>query len=285
MNVINKKELERIISAAFKEDIGSGDITTNLIVPKAQKAKAYFLAKEDGIIAGLSIAKSVFKKLDEKIIWKSFVKEGEKVSTGTKIAEVKGSFRALLTGERTALNFLQRISGIASVTSKYAEAIKETSTKILDTRKTAPGLRTIDKYAVKIGGGINHRIGLYDMVLIKDNHIKAAGSITEAVRKIRIHGGTFSKKKKLKIEVETTNLDEVREALNCKVDIIMLDNMSPSLMKEAIKIINGKAKIEASGNMSLEKILGVAETGVDFISVGALTHSVKALDISMRIES
>ncbi|HUX93010.1 MAG TPA: carboxylating nicotinate-nucleotide diphosphorylase [Ignavibacteriaceae bacterium] len=285
MKSINKKELERIIDAAFKEDIGSGDITTNRIVPKNKNAKAYFLAKEDGIIAGLNIAKHVLRKLDKKIIWKSFVKEGDKVSVGTKIAEVNGSLRALLTGERTALNFLQRISGIASITSKYVEALNNTGTKILDTRKTVPGLRMIDKYAVKTGGGTNHRIGLYDMALIKDNHIKAAGSISEAVRKVRSKNDKLKKKKKLKIEVETTNLDEVREALKCRVDMIMLDNMSPSLMKEAVKIINGKAKVEASGNMNIDKIRETAAAGVDFISVGALTHSVKALDISMKIEN
>ena len=285
MKSINKKELERIIDAAFKEDIGSGDITTNRIVPKNKNAKAYFLAKEDGIIAGLNIAKHVLRKLDKKIIWKSFVKEGDKVSVGTKIAEVNGSLRALLTGERTALNFLQRISGIASITSKYVEGLNNTGTKILDTRKTVPGLRMIDKYAVKTGGGTNHRIGLYDMALIKDNHIKAAGSISEAVRKVRSKNDKLKKKKKLKIEVETTNLDEVREALKCRVDMIMLDNMSPSLMKEAVKIINGKAKVEASGNMNIDKIRETAAAGVDFISVGALTHSVKALDISMKIEN
>ncbi|MHB8580153.1 MAG: carboxylating nicotinate-nucleotide diphosphorylase [Ignavibacteriaceae bacterium] len=285
MKSINKKEFESIIDAAIKEDIGSGDVTTNQIVPKNRNAKAYFLAKEDGIIAGLSIAKSVFKKLDNKVIWKSFVKEGDKISAGTKIAEVNGSLRALLTGERTALNFLQRISGIASVTSKYVEVLNSTGTKILDTRKTVPGLRIIDKYAVKIGGGTNHRIGLYDMALIKDNHIKAAGSISEAVRKVRSKNDKVKKKEKLKIEVETTNLNEVREALKCKVDMIMLDNMPPFLMKEAVKIINGKAKVEASGNMNIDRIRETAGTGVDFISVGALTHSVKALDISMKIES
>ena len=285
MKSINKKELERIIDAAFKEDIGSGDVTTNRIVPKNRNAKAYFLAKEDGIIAGLNIAKNVFRKLNKKIIWKSFVKEGENISAGTKIAEVNGSLRALLTGERTALNFLQRISGIASITSKYVEALNNTGTKILDTRKTVPGLRLIDKYAVKIGGGTNHRIGLYDMALIKDNHIKAAGSISEAVRKVRSKNDKLKKKEKLKIEVETTNLEEVREALKCRVDMIMLDNMSPSLMKEAVKIINGKAKVEASGNMNIDKIHETAAAGVDFISVGALTHSVKALDISMKIEN
>ena len=275
---LNQKEIERVILTALKEDIGAGDITTNLIIGKKQQAKAFFLAKEDGIVAGLAIAKRGFYKLDKKIVWKSFVKDGNFVSVGTRIAEVKGSLRALLTGERTALNILQRMSGIATVTNCFVKIVNGTNTKILDTRKTVPGLRMIDKYAVKIGGGTNHRIGLFDMVLIKDNHIKAAGSITNAVAKIR-KGIT----KKIKIEVETSNLDEVREALKNKVEIIMLDNMPVAMMKEAVKIIAGKAKVEASGNVNLKSIKAIAETGVDYISVGALTHSVKALDISMKI--
>ena len=275
---LDKKEIDRVITTALKEDIGGGDITTNLIIEKNQKAKAFFLAKEDGIIAGLAIAKIVFQKLDKKIVWKSFVKDGDFVSAGTRIAEVTGSLRALLTGERTALNILQRMSGIATATNSFVNVLKNTNAKILDTRKTVPGLRLLDKYAVKLGGGTNHRIGLFDMVLIKDNHIKAAGSITNAVSKVK-KGLT----KKIKIEVETSNLDEVREALTCKVDIIMLDNMSVPMMKQAVKVISGKTKVEASGNVNLKTLRQIAETGVDFISVGALTHSVKALDISMKI--
>lgn len=274
-----KKELNRIINAALKEDVGSGDITTNLIIPRKTISKAFLLAKEDGVIAGLPVAKGVFTKLDKKIIWKSLVKEGDKVSAGTKIAQIRGSYRALLTAERTALNFLQRMSGIATMTSKFVEQVSGSKTKILDTRKTAPGLRLFDKYAVKIGGGTNHRIGLYDMVMIKDNHIKAAGSITEAVKQIK-----KNLKRKMKIEVETANLDEVREALTCGVDVIMLDNMSLEMMKEAVAMINGKTKVEASGKVNLENVRVVAETGVDYISVGALTHSVKALDIGMYFE-
>lgn len=275
---LNQKEIERVILTALKEDIGVGDITTNLLIAKDQKAKAFFLAKENGIIAGLVIAKMVFQKLDKKIVWKSFVKDGDFVSAGKRIAEVKGSLRALLTGERTALNILQRMSGIATVANNFVKIVNGTNAKILDTRKTVPGLRMFDKYAVKIGGGTNHRFGLFDMVLIKDNHIKAAGGITNAVAKIR-KGIT----KKIKIEVETSNLDEVREALKNKVEIIMLDNMPVAMMKEAVKIIAGKAKVEASGNVNLKSIKAIAETGVDYISVGALTHSVKALDISMKI--
>jgi len=275
---LNQKEIERVILTALKEDIGTGDITTNLIIGKKQQAKAFFLAKEDGIVAGLAIAKMVLQKLDKKIVWKSSVKDGNFVLAGTRIAEVNGSLRALLTGERTALNILQRMSGIATVTNRFVKIVIGTNAKILDTRKTVPGLRMIDKYAVKIGGGTNHRIGLFDMVLIKDNHIKAAGSITNAVAKIR-KGLT----KKIKIEVETSNLDEVRETLKNIVDIIMLDNMPVPMMKEAVKIIAGKAKVEASGNVNFKSIKAIAKTGVDFISVGALTHSVKALDISMKI--
>ena len=283
MKSINKKELNRIIEAAFSEDIGSGDITSNSIVSKSQIASAYILAKEAGVIAGLEIAKKVFKKLDKNIVWKALVKEGDLVSAGTRIVTVKGSLRALLTGERIALNFLQRISGIASTTSKYVGVLKDTDTKILDTRKTVPGLRLIDKYAVKIGGGTNHRIGLFDMALIKDNHIKAAGSISKAVQRVKMKNSKSNKK--LKIEVETSNLDEVREALKCNIDMIMLDNMSTSLMSEAVKLIKKKAKTEASGNMNIDRILETAHIGVDYISVGALTHSVKALDISMKIDS
>lgn len=283
MKSINEKDLNRIIEAAFREDIGGGDITSNSIVSKSQIASAYILAKEVGVIAGLEIAKRVFKKLDKNIIWKPLVKEGDLVSAGTRIVTVKGSLRALLTGERIALNFLQRISGIASTTSQYVGVLKDTDTKILDTRKTVPGLRLIDKYAVKIGGGTNHRIGLFDMALIKDNHIKAAGSISKAVQRVKTKNSKSNKK--LKIEVETSNLDEVREALKCNVDMIMLDNMSTSLMSEAVKLIKKKAKTEASGNMNIDRILETARIGVDYISVGALTHSVKALDICMKIDS
>jgi len=275
---LNQKEIERVILTALKEDIGAGDITTNLIIGKKKQANAFFLAKEDGIVAGLAIAKMVLQKLDKKIVWKSFVKDGNFVSVGTRIVEVKGSLRALLTGERTALNILQRMSGIATSTNSFVKIVNDTNAKILDTRKTVPGLRMLDKDAVKIGGGTNHRSGLFDMVLIKDNHIKAAGTITNAVTKIR-KGVT----KKIKIEVETTNLDEVREALKNKVEIIMLDNMTTPMMKEAVKIIARKAKVEASGNVDLKSLRKIAETGVDYISVGALTHSVKALDISMKI--
>ena len=277
---LDKKEIDKIISCALTEDVGSGDVTTNLIVPKNEKSRASFYAKENGVIAGLTVAKSVFTKLDKKSVWKSFVKEGDRVNAGTRIAEVTGSYRALLTGERTALNILQRLSGIATQTSEFVRLAEGTKVRVLDTRKTVPGLRALDKYAVKIGGGENHRFGLYDMVLIKDNHIKAAGGITSAVERIR-----KNLKAKIKIEVETSNLDEVCEAVNCNVDIIMLDNMTNDAMKEAVRIINGKIKVEASGNVTVNNFRQIAEIGVDYISIGALTHSVKALDINMKIEN
>ena len=274
----NAQEIELIINHAFQEDIGNGDITTNNIVPENKLASASMTAKADGIIAGIDIAEMVFRKLDENLEWNPKIKDGDSVKKGDVILEIKGTFRALLTGERLALNLMQRMSGIATETAKYVAETKGSKVKILDTRKTVPGLRTFDKYAVKMGGGTNHRIGLYDMVMIKDNHIKMAGTITAAVEQVR-----KSIPSEIKVEVETTNLHEVEEAVNAGADIIMLDNMSNELMCEAVDLINGKALIEASGNMNLERISGVAKTGVDFISVGALTHSVIALDISQNI--
>lgn len=274
----NVQEVELIINHAFQEDIGNGDITTNNIVPENTLATASMTAKADGIVAGLDIAEMVFRKLDENLVWNPKNKDGDHVVKGDVILEIKGTFRALLTGERLALNLMQRMSGIATETSKYVAEAKGTKVKILDTRKTVPGLRTFDKYAVKMGGGTNHRIGLYDMVMIKDNHIKIAGSITIAVEQVR-----KAIPSDIKVEVETTNLNEVKEALSAGADIIMLDNMNNELMTEAVKLINGRALVEASGNMNLERISGVAKTGVDFISIGALTHSVTALDISQNI--
>ncbi len=277
---IESKTINNLIESALLEDVGSGDITTNFLIDGDLKTKAFLKAKENGIIAGLQIAELVFKKLDNNIIWNQNFNDGDEIKSGDILVNFMGTYKSILTGERTALNFLQRMSGIATSTSKYVQAIKHTKAKILDSRKTAPGLRLIDKYAVNIGGAMNHRIGLYDMVLIKDNHIKIAGGITNAVNKIRskLDSG-------IKIEVETSTLDEVMEALNSQVDFIMLDNMTTEMMKHAVKSINGKALIEASGNMSLERVKEVAETGVDFISIGALTHSVKALDIAQYIES
>lgn len=280
MKLIDKKYLDRIIKYAIREDVGKKDITTESLISKSRKAKAYFIAKDDGVICGLKVAKNVFVHLNKKIKWKSLLRDGNEIRAGTKLALVEGSLKTLLTGERTALNFLQRMSGIATLTKKYVNEISDTSSKLLDTRKTVPGLRMLDKYAVKTGGGTNHRMGLFDMVLVKDNHIKAAGSITKAVRQIK-----NKLKRKYPIEVEVSSIEQFNEAVNLNVDIIMFDNMSIEEMKRAVEIAKGKVKTEASGKINLDNIRAVAETGVDYISVGALTHSVKALDISMEIES
>jgi len=268
-----------LIDIALKDDVGDGDITTNLIVPATIRRKAKMVAKEDGVIAGLPVAEMVFRKLDPDLIWNEQVEEGEKVKKGAVLVEFEGSYRALLTGERTALNFLQRLSGIATMSAKYADTVKDFQTVILDTRKTLPGFNKLDKYAVKAGGASNHRLGLHDMAMIKDNHIEVAGGITAAVKAVRSsieHG--------IKIEVETTTLEQVQEAIDAGVDIIMLDNMDIETMRKGVKLIAGRTKVEASGNITIEHLREVAATGVDYISIGALTHSVKALDISQRIE-
>lgn len=270
--------IEKIIELAIEEDVATGDITTEFIISVNSRAVAIMTAKAPGVISGIDIINRVFEYFDKEIIWTPYVKEGEEVAEGDAILRVEGSYRALLTAERTALNILQRMSGIATATSCFVKELEGTSTKILDTRKTAPGMRVLDKMAVKAGGGQNHRMGLYDMALIKDNHIKVAGGIKAAVSQVRskIPAGVL-------IETETTNLDEVKEALDAGSDIIMLDNMENKTMAEAVIMVKGKAKTEASGNMSLERLREVALTGVDYISVGALTHSVTALDISMNI--
>lgn len=276
---LDLKNLESIVELSIKEDIGSGDITTNSLVSKVSVTKAQIIAKSGGVIAGLPVAEMVFHKLDKKLKFTKKVSDGNNVTPGTVLAELEGTFRAILTGERTALNFLQRASGIATETFKMTEIIKGLDVKILDTRKTAPGLRILDKYAVNKGGGRNHRIGLFDMVMLKENHIRVAGGIQKAIKQVR-------KKisKKMQIEVETTNLEEVKEALRSGADIIMLDNMTPEQMKEAVQLIDHSALVEASGSVTFEKLRDIAETGVDYISIGALTHSVKALDISQYVE-
>lgn len=268
-----------IVRHALEEDIRSGDVTTNRIVPATAKSRARWIAKGSGVIAGLFVGETVFKALADSIEWSPCVQEGESVSPGDVLVEIEGSSRALLTGERTALNFVQRISGIATKTRQYVNELEGTGTQILDTRKTVPGLRTLDKYAVKAGGGTNHRTGLYDMVLIKENHIRIAGGIAKAVEKVRREGSS------IKIEIETTNLTEVEEALAAGADIIMLDNMSNDAMAQAVQIIAGNAKTEASGNVTLSRLKEIAACGVDYISSGALTHSVTAFDISQLIES
>jgi nicotinate-nucleotide pyrophosphorylase (carboxylating) len=280
MTGLNIEAVKPIIEYALKEDIGSGDITTNSIISGEMTATASILAKAPGVIAGLPVAEYVFKLLSPEIEWHPLVHDGDIVQKGDLIVRIGGSFQALLTGERLALNFLQRMSGIATITSKCVNEVKEFKAEILDTRKTVPGLRILDKYSVKIGGGTNHRIGLYDMALIKDNHIRVAGGISKAIDQVRKQAGNG-----IKIEVETTTLDEVREAMGKNVEMIMLDNMSTATIAEAVKIIGGRAKTEASGNMTIDRLKEIAATGVDYISIGALTHSVIALDISMNIET
>lgn len=280
MNELELKAAQTLIELALKEDVGSGDITTDNIIPAESRRKAKMVAKADGVVAGLQVAEMVFRSLDTNLVWEVKTPEGTRVKKGDVMVEFEGTYRALLTGERTALNFLQRLSGIATMSAKYADAIKDFKTVVLDTRKTLPGFRMLDKYAVKTGGASNHRIGLYDMAMIKDNHIEVAGGITKAVKAVRskINPGIL-------IEVETTTLEQVQEAIDAKADIIMLDNMDTATMKKGVELIAGRAKVEASGNMTLERLREVAATGVDYISIGALTHSVSALDISQRLEN
>ncbi len=270
--------IEHLIDLALEEDVRDGDLTTQNLISEDIRVTAFLKAKANGVLSGLSVAEIVFKKLDNTIEWSTNYSDGDKIKIGDILAEFTGSYRAILTGERTALNFLQRMSGVATKTSEFVKAIKETSTQILDTRKTLPAYRMLDKYSVKMGGGTNHRIGLFDMVMIKDNHIKVAGGITNAVNKIRA-----SVDSSIKIEIETSNMQEVKEAVENKADIIMLDNMNNEQMREAVDFIDGRALTEASGNVNLERVKSIAETGVDFISVGALTHSAVALDIGQYI--
>lgn len=278
MNELELKAADLLIEIALKEDIGTGDITTDNLIPADKRMIAKMIAKAEGVIAGLEVAERVFRQLDNNLRWDVIKSDGEKVIKGDTIVRFEATYRALLTGERTALNFLQRMSGIATSSSILHNEIKEFKTEVLDTRKTLPGFRLLDKYAVRTGGCSNHRFGLYDMVMIKDNHIEVAGGITNAINAIRAKID-----KNIIVEVETTNLKEVEEAVNAGADIILLDNMSIETIYQSVSLINGRAKTEASGNMTLERLREVAETGVDYISLGILTHSVTALDISQRI--
>jgi nicotinate-nucleotide pyrophosphorylase (carboxylating) len=271
--------LDRIIRNALLEDIHTGDITTLAVVPESRKIGARLLAKEPMILCGVNIAARVFHILDHSIDFKSNRTDGSVLETGDIIAEISGAASPLLQGERVALNLLQRMCGIATSTSQFVEAVKGTKAKVVDTRKTTPGLRQFEKYAVRIGGGRNHRTGLYDGVLIKENHIAAAGGISVAIQRAR----EFIPHT-MKIEIETETLDQVQEALEAGADIIMLDNMNTEAMRTAVNMIAGRALVEASGGVSLATIRCIAETGVDLISVGALTHSARAMDISMLME-
>ena len=272
---IARSELESILRRAFDEDLP--DITSESIFEPDERGSAHFLMKASGVLAGLDFAEATFALLDPKATFRRLIEDGSRVQPGDVVAEVEASVVALLSGERTALNLLQRASGIATATRRYVDAVHGTRAKIYDTRKTAPGLRALDKYAVLAGGGENHRIGLFDMFLVKNNHIDRAGSIAAAVARIR------ERRMKEKIMVEVRNMNELNEALALEPDYILLDNMSPEQLRAAVERTNGAVPLEASGGVTLETVRAIAETGVDRISIGALTHSVTALDISMRI--
>lgn len=269
---------ERLIRLALEEDIGPGDVTTDTLIEPDRVERATIVAKESFVLAGLELAQEVFRSLDSAMSFDTSSDDGDSIESGDEILKVTGKLHALLTGERTALNFLQRLSGIATFTRKFVDRTRGAGVRITDTRKTTPGWRKLEKYAVRMGGARNHRFGLYDGILIKDNHIKACGGITEAVERVRKNQGQF-----LRIEVEVTDLKEVEEALKSGVDIIMLDNMDINGIKKSIGLIGDRALVEVSGGVSLDSVAELAATGVDIISIGALTHSARAVDISMRV--
>lgn len=278
MNLITDKiNVDNLIMLALREDVSNEDITTNSIIKEKREGKVQLICKEDGVLAGIEVFKRVFQLLDENIKFSILKKDGEKIKNKELIGEIYGDVRAILTGERTALNYLQHMSGIATYTNNMVELLKGSNIKLLDTRKTTPNMRIFDKYSVKVGGGYNHRYNLSDGILIKDNHIDAAGSITKAIKLAKEYAPFVRK-----IEVEVENLDMVAEALEAGADIIMLDNMSPELMKKAVKLIDGRAETECSGNISKENIEKIKDTGVDYISSGALTHSAPILDFSLK---
>ena len=269
--------VDELIMSALREDISSEDVTTNAVMRTAAKGTVDLICKQDGILAGLDVFKRVFTLLDASTEFEMYVKDGDSIKQGDKLGTVTGDIRVLLSGERTALNYLQRMSGIATYTNSLAKLLEGTKTKLLDTRKTTPNMRIFEKYAVKAGGGYNHRYNLSDGILLKDNHIGAAGGVAKAVEMAKEYAPFVRK-----IEVETENLDMVREAVEAGADIIMLDNMSHDMMKEAIKIIDGRAETECSGNVTLENAAALADLGVDYISCGALTHSAPILDLSLK---
>lgn len=277
--MLNKTYIDNIINTALAEDINYIDVTTDNLLDDSHKSNAYFVAKDDGVLCGIDIAMRVFELVGSGVEAEILLNDGTAVKKGDIIANLKGSTKTLLKGERTALNILQHMSGIATATNKCVKLVEGSNARITDTRKTLPGLRPLQKYAVTVGGGRNHRYNLSDGAMLKDNHIDAYGSIKAAVNALREKAGHM-----LKVEVEVRNFDELQEALDCGCEIIMLDNMSLSDMTKAVEITNGRAKLEASGNITLENISEVAKTGVDIISLGALTHSVKCFDISMKIQ-
>ncbi len=270
--------IKLLIQLALSEDIGLKDLTSEAVVEEKLRGKAIIIAKQPGVLAGLSVAKKVFQIINPPATFNALKQDGERIKKGDKVASVQGRVKSILLGERTALNFLQRLSGIATLTAKYVEKIKGTKTKILDTRKTTPGLRGLEKYAVRVGGGQNHRMGLFDMILIKENHIKAVGEIAEAIKRAK------RRYPRRIVEVEVRSLSQLKEAIECNPNWIMLDNLKISQMKRTVKLIrslNPAIKIEASGGVNLKNVKRIAQTGVDFISVGALTHSAPALDMSL----
>jgi len=280
-NYLNDSRIGRLIEQALFEDVGFGDITSESLIPEEQLGSAEFIAKENGIISGIDIVKIVFSSVDGQVTFEPTVDDGALVQQRVSLGKLHGPVRSILTGERVALNFLQRMSGIATLTHKYVHAVAGTKAKIADTRKTIPGLRVLDKKAVVDGGGVNHRFALDSMVLIKDNHIAAAGGIKNAIARCKKY--LEEQSIDTKIEVETASIEQVSEVLGTSgVDRIMLDNYSLEDMSQAVQLINGKVEVEASGGVSLQTVRAIAETGVDFISVGALTHSAKALDISLE---
>ena len=268
---------DELIKMALREDISSEDVSTNAVMPEAKAGEVELIAKQDGIICGMDVYERVFKLLDESTVVEKYVKDGDAVTKGMLMAKVKGDIRVLLSGERVALNYLQRMSGIATYTHDVAQLLEDSKTVLLDTRKTTPNMRIFEKYAVKCGGGQNHRYNLSDGVLLKDNHIGAAGSITKAIQMAKAYAPFVRK-----IEIETETLEQVKEAADAGADIIMLDNMDVATMQEAVKIINGLAKTECSGNVTKENIKNIIDSGVDYVSSGALTHSAPILDISMK---
>lgn len=276
--ILNQFYVDNLIKTALLEDINYVDITTDYLIPEDQENEAKFLAKADGILCGIEVALRVFTLIQPDFQYEVFIHDGEKVKKGDIIAKIKGKTRTILKGERTALNLLQHMSGISSMTNRIVKIVEGTNASIADTRKTLPGMRPLQKYAVTVGGGKNHRFNLSDAAMLKDNHVDAGGGITNAVTKLRTKLGHMAK-----VELEVRTLDELREALSVDVDVIMLDNMDNDTMREAVKIADGKALLEASGGITEETIRDVAETGVDIISIGALTHSVKAFDISLKI--
>ncbi|MFW5916213.1 MAG: carboxylating nicotinate-nucleotide diphosphorylase [Bacteroidota bacterium] len=278
---LNSNSLQNIVKLAVNEDIGDGDHSSLACIPRKKTGKSRLLVKQQGIIAGIEVAGIIFDTIDPNLHTKIYIPDGSEVKKGDVAFQVEGKVRSILQSERLVLNFMQRMSGIATQTSIYADKLKDFHTQVLDTRKTTPGLRTLEKKAVALGGGSNHRMGLYDMIMLKDNHIDFAGGIDKAIRKTLKY--LHKENKQLKIEVEVRNLEEVREVLNTGgVDRIMLDNFSPEKTRKAVELINGMFETESSGNITLENIRDYAECGVDFISVGALTHQIKSLDMSLK---